>query len=117
MAKPLVKSYIDIKEMEMEGGARIRWLITHKDGAENYSMRYIRIDENKETPAHKHPYEHEIFVMSGTGYVVLDNENVKLKPYDFIFIPGNVFHKIHSNTTMEIICVVPISAAKELLGD
>ena len=37
----------DVEETEMDGGARIRWLITHKDGAPTFSMRLITVDEGK----------------------------------------------------------------------
>ncbi|MDP8012469.1 MAG: cupin domain-containing protein [Thermoplasmata archaeon] len=113
----LVKSYKEIQEMEMEGGARIRWLITHKDGAPTFSMRYISIDKGKETPAHSHDYEHEIFVLHGKGEVTIGNEKKDLEDGKFIYIPPTIFHKIHANEDMTVICVVPIKAAKQLLGD
>lgn len=112
-----VKSFQEIKEMEMDGGARIRWLITHKDGAPTFSMRYITIDKGKETPAHSHDYEHEIFVINGKGEVTIGNDTFSLDSGKFIYIPPNIFHKIHANENMNVICVVPIRAAKQLLGD
>jgi len=115
--KGFVKNLEEIEEMEMDGGARIRWLITHRDGAPTFSMRYITIEKGKETPAHAHDYEHEIFIIKGKGEVTLGNEKKELKEGKFIFIPGKLFHKIHANEDMAMICVVPIKAAKLLLGD
>ncbi|MGC8662855.1 MAG: cupin domain-containing protein [Thermoplasmata archaeon] len=112
-----VKSFEEIEEIEMEGGAKIRWLITHRDGAPTFSMRYISIKKGKETPAHSHDYEHEIFVMNGKGEVTLGNEKKELSNGKFIYIPPNLFHKIHANEDMNVICVVPIKAAKQILGD
>ena len=60
-----VRSSNDVEELEMDGGARIRWLITHKEGAPTFSMRLITVDEGKSTPTHSHDYEHEIFVIEG----------------------------------------------------
>jgi quercetin dioxygenase-like cupin family protein len=115
--KGFVKNIDEIEEMEMEGGARIRWLITHKDGAPTFSMRYITIAKDKETPAHTHEYEHEIFVIKGKGEITLGDEKKQLSEGKFIFIPGNIFHKIHANDDMVVICVVPIRAARQILGD
>ncbi|MCI4435029.1 MAG: cupin domain-containing protein [Thermoplasmata archaeon] len=112
-----VKHYNEVEEMEMDGGAKIRWLITHKNGAQNFSMRLINIPEGKETPSHSHDYEHEIFVMQGEGSVRLGERELKLREGDFIFIPSNIFHRIRAEKTMNIICVVPIKAAKLILGD
>jgi len=116
-SKGFVKNFDEIEEIEMEGGARIRWLITHRDGAPTFSMRYITIPKGKDTPAHSHEYEHEIFVLRGRGEVTLGNEKRGIGEGKFIFVPGNLFHKIHAVEDMSIICVVPIRAAKQILGD
>ncbi len=112
-----VKHFSTVKEMEMDGGARIRWLITHREGAQNFSMRLITIPRGKETPSHSHDYEHEIFVMEGRGKVLIGNEEREMGEGDFIFIPPNVFHRMKAGTDMRVICVVPIKAAKMILGD
>ncbi|MEM4098064.1 MAG: cupin domain-containing protein [Candidatus Micrarchaeaceae archaeon] len=115
--KSFVNSFEEINEIKMEGGARIRWLITHKDGAPTFSMRLISIDKGKETPAHSHDYEHEIFVVHGKGEVILENESHNIEDGKFIYIAPNTFHKIHANEDMNIICIVPIRAAKQALGE
>jgi quercetin dioxygenase-like cupin family protein len=115
--KGFVKSYRDVKEMPMDGGAKIRWAITHREGAENFSMRIISIDRNKETPAHSHDYEHEMYIISGNGEATIGKEIHSISTGDFVFIPPNIFHKIHASEDMKLICVVPIKAAKEILGE
>lgn len=112
-----VRHYNQVEKIEMDGGAGIRWLITHRDGAENFSMRLIDVPAGKETPSHSHDYEHEIFVIEGNGNVTLGDRELEIGEGDFIFIPPNIFHRIRSKNGMRIICVVPIKAAKMLLGD
>ncbi|MGC8688746.1 MAG: cupin domain-containing protein [Thermoplasmata archaeon] len=112
-----VKHFDEVEEIEMEGGARIRWLVTHKNGAQNFSMRLINIPPRGETPSHSHDYEHEIFIVEGKGNVRLGDRELPLREGDFIFIPPNIFHRIRSEDGMKIICVVPIKAAKLILGD
>jgi len=112
-----VKNHKDIEEMDMPGGARIRWLITHRDGAPTFSMRLISIAKGKNTPYHQHDYEHEIYVISGSGKVTIGENLFQAKQDSFIFIPPNTYHGIVAETDMKVICVVPVSAAREILGD
>lgn len=116
-AKGFVKKYSEIEEMDMPGGATIRWLITHRDHAPNFSMRLVNIKSGKSTPSHTHYYEHEIFVISGKGEFVIGPDTYQAGKDHFVFIPGNVHHTIRAKEDMTFICVVPISAAKEILGE
>jgi quercetin dioxygenase-like cupin family protein len=116
MVQPVVSESSEVEEMDLEGGGKIRWLITHRNGAPNFSMRLIVVPEGSTTPAHKHDYEHEIFIISGRGESVLDGKTSKLGPNSFLFIPGGVFHTIKAKKKMRMICIVPIEAAKKILG-
>lgn len=107
----------DVKSIEMDGGANIRWLITHKDGAENFSMRVIEIPSGKKTPSHSHDYEHEIYLVDGRLKVTIGKETHPAQKDNFIFIPPNVHHNMEAEEDSRIICIVPIKAAKEILGE
>jgi quercetin dioxygenase-like cupin family protein len=107
----------DIEESEMEGGARIRWLITHRDGAPTFSMPLITIKKGKSTPHHSHDYEHEIFVVQGKLTVEIGNEFLYAVEGDHIFIPPNELHGMTALNDASIICVVPVRAARMVLGD
>ncbi len=115
--KGFVRTSSSIREDEMDGGARIRWLITHKDGAQNYSMRLITVDKGKSTPHHHHDYEHEIYIISGKVKVTLGNNTYTATDNDHIFIPPNIEHGMDAIENTKMICVVPIKAAKEILGE
>lgn len=116
-ARGFVKRSSDIEEMPMEGGAGIRWLITHRDGAENYSMRLINIKKDKSTPYHSHDYEHEIFVVDGSLDVTIGEKKSQAPKDSFIFIPPNAFHGMTATVDTRLICVVPVKAARKILGD
>ncbi|MCL4451565.1 MAG: cupin domain-containing protein [Candidatus Thermoplasmatota archaeon] len=107
----------DIEELEMDGGARIRWLITHRDGAPTFSMRLITVGKGRSTPHHSHDYEHEIFVVKGKLSVQIGKEKLSAVDGDHIFIPPNEFHGMTALSDSSIICVVPIRAARMALGD
>ncbi|EQD37516.1 cupin 2 domain-containing protein [mine drainage metagenome] len=113
----IVRSSENIEESELEGGARIRWLITHRDGAPTFSMRLITVENGKSTPYHSHDYEHEIYVISGKLSVLIGKESFAANQGDHIFIPPNEFHGMSAVTDTTIICVVPIRAAHAAFGD
>lgn len=60
---------IALEEPKEEGAKnmRIRWLITKKDGAENFAMRLFEVEPNGYTPWHQHDWEHEVFILEGEG--------------------------------------------------
>lgn len=116
MAQPIVEQASEVEELTLDGGGTIRWLITHRDGAENFSMRLITVPGGNSTPDHSHDYEHEIFVMEGEGEAELDGKITTVGRESFLFIPGGVKHTIRANTKMRMICVVPIDAARKILG-
>ena len=115
-ATGFVRHSANVEEISMDGGAGIRWLITHRDGAENFSLRVIRIPKGKNTPYHRHDYEHEIYIIKGKVELTLDEEIHQAARDDFLFIPPNIYHGMKALEDAKMICVVPVKAAKELLG-
>lgn len=115
-ARGYVKNITEIGAMPMDGGAAIRWLITHREGAENFSMRHIAIPKRSSTPYHSHDYEHEIFVIEGSLDVTIGDRKMPASRDDFVFIPPNVEHGMTAREDTRIICVVPMKAAVEILG-
>lgn len=115
-SKGFVRKSEDVEEILMDGGAKIRWLITHRDGAENFSLRVIDVPEGKTTPYHVHNYEHEIYVIKGRVEVTIGESIHMGGTNDFIYIPPNAYHGMKALEDLKIVCVVPIKAAKESLG-
>lgn len=114
---PYVISGDDVPELKLTDKSTIKWGITHRNGARNYSMRYIKVKKGGSTPEHSHYYEHEIYIISGEGSVYVDGIKEDFGPSDFIFIPGGKIHRIDAKKEIKMICVVPIVAARQLLGD
>ena len=112
-----VRNSNDAEELEMDGGARIRWLITHKDGAPTFSMRLITVDKGKSTPTHSHDYEHEIFVIEGKLSVQIGHLNRDATSGAYIYIPPDEIHGMRAMEDSRIICIVPIKAARLGLGE
>lgn len=94
-------NYLDEEAVEIsEAGAhgiKLRTVIGENDGAENFFMRVISFGANASSPAHSHPWEHEVFVLSGSGTLEVEGKKVQLKPGDISFIPGNVEHNFRTD--------------------
>lgn len=75
-------------------GVQIRWLIEErKDGAPNYNLRLIEVDEGGHTPHHTHRFEHENYVLGGEGEVQIGAEVHRVREGDVIYIPEDVEHQ------------------------
>ncbi len=84
-------------------GAVIRHLITEKDGASNFNLRHVSIETNGQTPDHSHPWEHEMFVVRGTGIAEVGENKEPLKPGDAVYVPPDTRHTIRASEPMEIV--------------
>jgi len=99
------------KKVEMDGadGAPIREMITARDGAPHFAMRMFEIAPGGHTPWHKHPFEHEVFILDGEAVLEGEPESRPLRPGDAIFVPGNVMHQFRNTgpKTLRFLCLVP----------
>lgn len=90
-------------------GARMRTLIGAEDGAALFHMRQFEVEPGGCTPHHRHPYEHEILVLKGSGMARHADGDRPFKAGDVIFVPPNETHQF-CNTGSELcefICLIP----------
>ncbi len=108
-----------IKEENMcqsPSGNKVYWLVTSEQGAPNYEMRYIEIAAGGATHYGHHPHEHEVFVVSGKGWLKGKDKEYELSPRMAVFIEGDEEHQfINASKTepLAVICVVPKGAEAE----
>ena len=108
-----VKHYSDIllEEVTMEGSrkAKIRWLISEKDKAPNFAMRLFELEPGGFTPYHSHSWEHENFIVEGTGALVTEDGELPFKSGDVIFVDPFMKHnyKNTGDTTLKFLCLIP----------
>jgi quercetin dioxygenase-like cupin family protein len=84
-------------------GVVIRHVLTEADGAPHFNLRVLTIESGGRTPDHKHPWEHEFFVLSGKGICITDDGEVEAGKGDAILIPPDVQHCFRAETEMEVI--------------
>ena len=87
----------------------VRWMISKKDGAENFAMRLFEIQPDGHTPLHQHDWEHEIFVLEGNGVTKNKTGEEVFCQGDVLFVSPMEWHQFVNTgkETLKIICLIP----------
>lgn len=108
---------VDVQAVDMEGasGCQVRWLIGDKDGAPNFAMRQFEVAPGGYTPRHRHPYEHEVFVLEGQGIVLEGDQKHWLRAGDVVYVKPDEVHQFRNvgNQPLKFLCLIPNSAASQ----
>lgn len=113
----LIRNLADVEPQPVTAagaaGASMAVLIGQADGAPNFAIRHIKVEPGGSTPHHRHDYEHEIVVLEGAGFVLLDGSERPLRPGDVVFIPPEREHRLRASADepMRFLCVTPTQAA------
>ena len=106
----LVKTANEVKPEVVREGVNIRWLLTGQDGAPNFAMRVIELAPGIIFLPHNHPYEHEIYVLEGEGYVTDPAGDAgKMEPGKVLLVQPDEPHGYRNtgDVTLKFICVIP----------
>ena len=90
-------------------GVTLRLLVHEVDGAPNFYMRQFTITPGGHTPKHTHPWEHEVYILSGTATLGTAEGDRQARAGDSVFIPGNEVHQFVNATDEDLtfLCLVP----------
>ena len=102
-------------QMEGASGCHVRWLVDEKQGAPNFAMRQFEVEPGGFTPKHSHPYEHEVFVLEGSGVVSEGDQTHALRAGDFVFVTPGEVHQFRNtgSVPLKFLCMVPNSSASQ----
>ena len=105
-----VRDYLDAKPVQALPGVIKREVITAADGAPNFCMRVFEVEPGSSTPSHSHPWEHEVFVLSGQGVAVSKEGETQIAKDSVIFVAPDEQHCFvnNSNEPLRFICLIPI---------
>jgi quercetin dioxygenase-like cupin family protein len=92
-----VSNYLETEPTEEVPGALKREVITEKDGAPNFAMRVIEVKPGGSSPSHSHPWEHEVFILSGQGVVKGEQGESQIKTESVIYIAPDEKHCFVNN--------------------
>ena len=92
-----VSNYLETEPTEEVPGAIKREVITEKDGAPNFAMRVFELRPGVSSPSHSHPWEHEVFILSGQGVVKGEQGESQIKKESVIYVAPDEKHSFVNN--------------------
>ena len=95
--------------MDGAAGCRMRCLIGPDDGAPSFTMRQFEVAPGGNTPQHTHAYEHEVFVLDGTGVVSGVEGQRALRPGVAVYVAPNELHQFRNTgaVPLRFLCLIP----------
>ena len=104
-------SEVELEEPTEQGvkDVKLRWLISKKDGAENFAMRLFEVQPDGHTPLHQHDWEHEVFILDGTGDAKTKTDTASFQQGDVFFIPPMQWHQFVNTgeSVLKFLCLIP----------
>ena len=105
-------NYNAVSAIDAGGGAyrvKVRWLISKDVGAPNFAMRLFEVEPSGYSPLHKHPWEHEIFILEGEGVVFDGEKEIPFSRNDVVFVPVEELHQFKNTGTriLKFLCLIP----------
>jgi quercetin dioxygenase-like cupin family protein len=78
-------------------------------GAPNFAIRVFDVASGGYTPLHKHPWEHEVFILEGKGQLLDGKTAIPFKAQDAVFIQSDELHQFinDSGDVLKFICLIP----------
>lgn len=98
--------------VQMEGvkDVTMRIMVGRADHAPNFSLRQFTVQPGGHTPRHRHNYEHENYIISGTGQVWYEGAFHDISPGNVLLIEANEEHQFVNNgdQPLDFLCLVPL---------
>ena len=99
------------KEVVMEGASKVRMqgLIMKEDGAPGFAMRLFEVAPGGNTPLHRHPHEHEVYIVEGRAEMTTEEGAVSLQSGDAILVYPGALHNFKNTgeSPLRFLCFVP----------
>lgn len=102
--------YRDVPATKPLPGVSKRVVIGPNEGAPNFVMRVFEVAPGHTSPDHAHPWEHEIFILAGTGAARgEDGRETAFGEGSALFVPAGEKHCLinKGSENLRFICVVP----------
>jgi quercetin dioxygenase-like cupin family protein len=108
----MVRNASEVEAITVEEGAsgvKIQWMLDEGLGAPSFAMRRFQVDPGGHTPFHTHPWEHEVYIISGQGVVVADGRELPLKADDAVLVAPEEEHQFRAagDEPLVLLCLVP----------
>jgi quercetin dioxygenase-like cupin family protein len=100
------------RPVDMPGvkGIRMAVICGREHGAPNFSLRQFIVEPGGHSPRHSHDYEHEVFIVTGGGSVLLGGQERPLRSGDVVYVPADHEHQFKAGQQgMTFLCLVPVT--------
>ena len=88
-----------------------RVLVSPETGWEDYVMRMFEVGKEGYSANHQHDFPHIVFILEGTGLLIMDGKETPIESGSFIYIPNNSMHQLLNKGTgdekLKFLCIVP----------
>ena len=86
-------------------------LIARQVSPPNFAMRLFDIAPGGTTPYHQHPWEHEVFIVEGSGELRTADTPQPFSTGEAVYVPPNSMHQFRNTgpKRLKFICVIPNS--------
>jgi quercetin dioxygenase-like cupin family protein len=93
-------------------GVTIRRVISEVGGANDSVMDVFEIAPGGQSPYHSHPWDHQIFVISGRGWCRSEGTRSEFREGDVIYVKPGELHGFGNSGTepVTLVCVIPKAA-------
>jgi quercetin dioxygenase-like cupin family protein len=103
----------DCRPVDMDGveGVSMAVMVGRDDGAPTFALRQFVVEAGGHTPRHSHDYEHEVYVVAGTGTVLLEGQPRPIRRGDVVFVPADQEHQFRATGSepMRFLCMIPVT--------
>ncbi|MGB2822443.1 MAG: cupin domain-containing protein [Phycisphaerae bacterium] len=109
----LIKRADDVptETVEEQGaeGVQIRLLIHEAEGAPTFYMRQFSVAPGGYTPEHTHAWEHEVYILAGSGTVLTPEGPKPVAAGDCVYVAPHDNHQFRNTGPGELkfLCLVP----------
>ncbi len=109
----IIKKVDDVKKekIEVEGvrGVIKQRILAPEDGAPTFTLRKFTVEPGGCTFHHTHDFEHEIYVLQGSGIAIKKDEEVRFEKDYAILVEPNEIHQFINNSDEELVflCIIP----------
>ena len=99
--------------VDMDGAEKVSMqvMVGRQDNAPHFSLRHFVVEPGGHTPRHQHNYEHENYIIEGSGTIECDGDIQEIKVGDTFYIPANTVHQFcnSKDKPLRFLCLVPTS--------
>ena len=105
-----IQNWRQVKTSKPAAGVTMRILVGPDEKTPNFVMRHFEFEPGAAMPFHKHPWEHEFYVLEGKGKLKTADKELPLEVGDAALVMPDEMHSVMNPTKdiLRIICLVPL---------